>query len=54
MVNYKSMDFKYDLKDLFHYEKYEENEKLLIKIPNKIIQNKSMLLPSKLLFNNNI
>lgn len=49
----KSMDFKYDLEDIFDYEMYEENEKVIIKIPfNKIMQNKSMFLPSKLLFKN--
>ncbi len=49
----KSMEFKYDLEDLFDYEMYEEDEKVIIKIPfNKIMQNKSMFLPSKLLFKN--
>lgn len=52
-LSYKSMEFKYDLEDIFDYELYEEDEKVIIKIPfNKIMQNKSMFLPSKLLFKN--
>ena len=53
-LNEKAEDFKDDIDNIFEDSIYEENDKIIIKVDfKKIMQNKSMFLEAKLLFNSN-
>lgn len=53
-LNEKAEDFKYDVENIFENSIYEENDKIIIKVDfKKLMQNKSMFLEAKLLFNSN-
>ena len=53
-LNEKAEDLKDDIDNIFEDSIYEENDKIIIKVDfKKIMQNKSMFLEAKLLFNSN-